>query len=154
MKAIKMVPAIAGLAVAMLAQTPAFAVEHTVVKMYLNSGDAGKKQITGANPTDIDSAAIECPDATCTLALSALQTAESAVGSGDWAIAVKVDGKPVDPGPGFFWQGRLPIADYVTGNWQGKYEVKKGPHTVTFSIIGQVPFILNEWSDTVIVTTP
>jgi hypothetical protein len=49
-----------------------------------------------------------------------MQEIVSAVSQGEWGSVAKVDGNYVDSpyGP---YQGLLPIAYYVTGNWQGNY---------------------------------
>ena len=77
---------------------------------------------------------------------------ESADESGEWRIVVLVDGTDVDGGP---WQGPVPLDNiYLVGNWQGAYSVTKGSHTVTFQIYSQASLQLDQWSDTVAITTP
>jgi uncharacterized repeat protein (TIGR03803 family) len=72
--------------------------------------------------------------------------------TGEWRIVVLVDGTDVDGGP---WQGPVPLDNiYLVGNWQGAYAVTKGSHTVTFQIYSQASLQLDQWSDTVTITTP
>lgn len=149
----RIVPAIAGLAIAVGLQTPAVALEHEVLGMYVNSGNANALELAAGTETTLDETTINCPRDTCTLALSAMQEIVSAVSQGEWGIVAKVDGNYVDSpyGP---YQGLLPIAYYVTGNWQGKYSVSKGPHTVTFQIYPSAQVQMLQWSDSVFITTP
>lgn len=149
----RIVPAIAGLVIAVGLQTPGFAIEHEVLGMYVNSGDLNKLQVAPGTETTFDSTTIHCPKDTCTLALSAMLEIHSADYQGEWGIVAMVDGQYVDSpyGP---YQGFEPIASYVTGNWQGNYPVSRGPHTVTFQIYPQISVLLDQWSDTVIIATP
>jgi len=125
--------------------------EHKVIGMYINSGNANQQVIAGGVDTTVDAATISCPQATCTLALSAMQEVEDGNGTNEWQIIALVDGQNVGPQ----WQGFLPTNYYLTGNWQGKYVVAKGTHTVTFQIFGEAPdFLLDSWSDVVTITTP
>jgi hypothetical protein len=146
------------LAVAAAVHGPAFASpqnllagEHKVIGLYINSGNANQREIAGGVDTTVDEATISCPQATCTLALSAMQEVEDGNGTSEWQIIALVDGQNVGPQ----WQGMLPTNYYLTGNWQGKYVVAKGSHTVTFQIFGEAPdFLLDSWSDSVTITTP
>jgi hypothetical protein len=153
-----LIPAIAGLAIAVGLQTPGFAVEqklfageHKVIGMYVNAGNANSQEILPGVDTTVDQATISCPKATCTLALSAMLAIEDGDGAHEWQIVVLVDGKTVGSP---LWQGVLPTNYYLTGSWQGKYVASKGSHVVTFQIYGASNFILDDWSDTVIITDP
>jgi hypothetical protein len=153
MRISKISRAIAGLAIVVGIQTPGFASEHEVLKMYVNSGDLNKLQVAPGTETTFDETTVTCPRDTCTLALSAMLEIHSADYPGEWGIVAMVDGQYVDSpyGP---YQGFEPIASYVTGSWQGNYLVSKGPHSVTFQIYPQISVLLDQWSDTVTITTP
>ena len=144
---------IAGVAVAVGFLSPGFAAagEHRVIDMYGNSGNANSREILPSVDTVVDQATITCPKATCTLALSAMQAIEDGDGTHEWAILAFVDGASVGP-PNY--QGFLPTNNYLTGNWQGKYTVNQGAHVVSFQIFGEAYFILDGWSDSVMVTAP
>jgi hypothetical protein len=154
----RVTPAILALAIAAGIQTPGYAAmqnllagEHKVIGMYINAGNANQKQIAGGTDTTVDQAAIYCPQTSCTLALSAMQEVEDGDGTHEWQIIALVDGQNVGPQ----WQGILPTNYYITGNWQGKYAVAKGSHTVTFQIFGEAPdFLLDSWADSVTITAP
>ena len=153
MRISKISPAIAGLAIMVGLQSPGYASEHRVLSMYMNSGNANKQQVTSGTETTVDETTIQCRRDTCTLALSAMLEIHSADYQGEWGIVAMVDGQYVDSpyGP---YQGYEPIASYVTGSWQGNYTVSRGPHTVTFQIYPQISVLLDQWSDTVVITTP
>jgi len=126
--------------------------EHKVLEMYINAGNANEEEISPDVYTTVDQGTIDCVKSTCTLALSAMQETESADEAGEWRIVALVDGTAVDGGP---WQGPVPLDNiYLIGNWQGMYAVSKGSHTVTFQIYSQASLQLDEWSDTVTITTP
>jgi hypothetical protein len=79
----KIVPAIAGLAIAIGPQAPGFATEHEVLGLYVNSGDLNKLQVPPGAETTFDSTTVHCPRETCTLALSAMLEIHSADYQGD-----------------------------------------------------------------------
>ena len=145
------VAAIAGLTIAAGLAAPALAAEHKVISMYLNAGNANDLQIPAGGYT-VDQTTVLCPNVTCTFGLTAMQQIVSVNSPSWWRIVVFVDGKNVDSGP---WQGPEPISNtYALGNWQGKYTVAKGSHSVTFQCYLQVTALLSQWSDTVTITAP
>jgi hypothetical protein len=143
---------LAGLAAAFSVPVSGLAAEHHVLKVYTNAGNVGKQQVPAGVNTTLDQTTINCPRTTCTFILSAMQSIESADSQGEWAIVGQVDG--IDVNGGAPYQGFEPIASYVTGSWQGSYQVTQGVHTVTFAIYPMISVILNQWSDTVLITTP
>jgi hypothetical protein len=163
-------PAAAGLALSLFASTPGMAWEdaatppaggtqqplpageHKVVAIYANSGNGNGTQQLAVGYTTLDQTKITCPKTTCTLMLSGMQEIESADSQGEWQIYAQVDGHGVDDG---VYQGYEPVSNfYLTGNWQGKYTVSQGTHTIDFETYVQVSALLDQWSDTVTITTP
>lgn len=165
----KFVPIVAGLALAIALQGPALAAspsatavpgwkfrapppavpKHKVLLTYANSGIGGS--VTALTFTDVDTYHVNCGKPTCTLELSAMQQATFASDpTKPWAIPVWVDGNSVDGGP---YVGNL-SSFAVMGNWQGKYAVTQGIHTVLFQTYGQSNYSMGHWADVVTVTTP
>ena len=164
----RIIPPAAGLAISMFFWAPGFAAddqaaiateqshqplpagEHKVVAIYANTGDPYQQLPLGY--TKVDHTTVTCPKASCTLVLSGMQEIVSADSQGEWQIYAQVDGHGVDAG---VYQGYEPVPNfYLTGNWQGKYTVSQGVHTIDFETYLQVSVILVHWSDTVMITTP
>ena len=166
----KLVPIVAGLALAVGLQGQALATppsttavsgrifqpappptvpKHTVLLTYANSGIGGA--VSALTFTDVDHYKVNCAKPTCTLELSTMMQATfSDDATKPWAIPVWVDGNSVDGGP---YVGTL-SSFAVMGNWQGKYEVTNGMHTVLFQTYGQANYSIGHWADVVTVTTP
>lgn len=123
--------------------------KHTVLSTYANAGIGGA--VTALTFTDVDHYKVNCNKPTCMLEISTMQQATfSDDATKPWAIPVWVDGNSVDGGP---YVGTL-SSFAVMGNWQGKYAVTQGAHTVLFQTYGQANYSIGHWADTVTVTTP
>jgi hypothetical protein len=166
----KLVPAVATLALAMGVQGHALAggrsttavserqvqppdsravAKHTVLLTYANAGIGGS--VDALTFTDVDSYKVNCKKPTCMLEITTMQQATfSDDSTKPWAIPVWVDGNSVDGGP---YVGAL-SSFAVMGNWQGRYAVTEGVHTVLFQTYGQANYSIGHWADSVTVTTP
>lgn len=166
----RIVPIVAGLALAIGVQGQALAAPHSTTavpgwkfqpapppavpkhKVLLTYANAG---IGGAVPaltfTDVDTYHVTCGKPTCMLEITTMQQATfSDDATKPWAIPVWVDGNSVDGGP---YVGTL-SSFAVMGSWQGKYSVTQGTHTVLFQTYGQANYSMGHWADTVTVTSP
>ena len=123
--------------------------KHTVTTTYANAGIGGA--VTALTFTDVDHYKVNCPKPTCMLEISIMEQATfSDDATKPWAIPVWVDGNSVDGGP---YVGTL-SSFAVMGNWQGKYAVTQGQHTVLFQTYGQANYSMGHWADAVTVSTP
>lgn len=123
--------------------------KHTVLITYAKAGIGGA--VTALTFTDVDHYKVHCARPTCMLEISAMMQATFADdATKPWAITVWVDGNSVDGGP---YTGTL-SSFAVMGNWQGRYSVTEGNHTVLFQTYGQANYSMGHWADTVTVTTP
>ena len=123
---------------------------HKVQDLVLQSGNPGITLSTGYNT--LETATIDCRQASCTLGLAIMSTVSEATCTEEWAIIGLVDGQSVDGGPD---QDELPHAGNTqTRNWQGDYQVSNGKHTIAFQIYTPCAVNANQWSVNYTVTTP
>jgi len=123
--------------------------KHRFLLTYANAGIGGS--VSALTFTDVDSYHVVCGKPTCMLEISIMEQATfSDDATKPWAIPVWVDGNSVDGGP---YVGTL-SSFAVAGNWQGRYAVTQGTHTVLFQTYGQANYSMGHWADSVTVTTP
>lgn len=137
-------------AIAVAGTAEASTTTHKLIDSVLESGNTGQTLSSGY--TTMETAALSCKYASCTVSMSIMQNIGNATCSGQWAIVGLVDGKSVDGGP---YAGALPSnGKYGTRDWQGQSTLAYGKHTLAYQINVPCPVNAYQWSVDYILTYP
>jgi hypothetical protein len=125
---------------------------HIVLRTYLLSGSGGETLQQGNNL--VSTVRVNCPrnEASCTLALSAMD--EVCTSDNGFGIYVTVDDNAVDPGISLFLAG--PGTPCSGGSWSDSYAVLPGNHSVKLYTVWGGTTGVNQglWSVNYTVTIP
>jgi hypothetical protein len=124
---------------------------HTIIKVYLDSGNPGTPLSVGYN--SVAKTKINCPkdNLSCTVALSVMDQLCAQYNGDQFYIIVTVDGTQVDAG-----EGATNSAPCGGGNWSDSYSVAPGPHTIELftDFIGNGSATQGQWSAHYEITVP
>jgi len=125
---------------------------HIVLRTYLLSGSGGETLQQGNNL--VSTVRVTCPrnEASCTLALSAMD--QVCTSDNGFSIYVTVDDNAVDPGIALFLSG--PGTPCSGGSWADNYAVLPGSHDVKLYTVWGSATRVNQgpWSVNYTVTIP